>query len=277
MYSIGGFGLITGFSNIAILQLDRLMLNNSFGLAEVGVYTTTFSFAILVLFPARSIKKIATIIISESWKNHDFENIRTIYVKSTITLLVVGSYLFLGIWGNVDNIIKVLGPDYELGRYVIFFIGITNLLYMISGVSFEIISTSKKYIYASVLMILMLGLIVLTNYIFIPIYGIVGAAVASMVATLVFVLLRFVYVWRRFHFQPYNYKHLIIIGIVGLSYFLSSLVPSIENPYFDVLLRGSFITLIFTVLIYFSKVSEDINEKADQVVRRFINKNYNAK
>jgi O-antigen/teichoic acid export membrane protein len=274
MLSIGAFGLVTGFSNIAIQQIDKLMLNDNFGLAEVGIYGVTFSFAILILFPSRAVKKISTIVIAESWKNKDLENIKTIYVKSTITLLILGTYVFLGLWGNIDNIIKILGPEYELGRYVIFFIGITNLLIMLSGVSFEIISTSKHYKYASIFMIMMLILIVLTNLLFIPIFGLVGAAIASMVATLIFVLIRFAFVWQKFKLQPYNYKHLIIIGIVLITYLLTFLLPSLENPYFDVIIKGSFITLIFSTLIYTSKVSEDLNEKADQVIRRFIYKKY---
>ncbi len=274
MLSIGAFGLITGFSNIAILQFDKMMLNSSFGLTEVAIYSVAFNFPILILFPSRAVKKIATIVISESWKNKDLDNIRTIYVKSTITLLVLGTYVFVGLWGNADNIIKVLGQDYELGRYVIFFIGLTNLLIMLGGVSLEIISTSKYYRYATVFMLIMLMLIVLTNLIFIPIYGLVGAAIASMVATFIFVLLRFGFLWYKFKLQPYSYRHLLIVGISVVTYFLTTLLPSLENPYIDVLIKGSFITLVFSVLIYLSKVSEDLNQKANQFIRRFIYNKY---
>lgn len=270
MISVGGFGLITGFSNIAILQFDKYMLNLFEDLAAVGVYSTTFYFATMILLPARSIKKIATIILSESWKNNDMDNIKTIYVKSTITQLVIGSYIFLGLWVNIDNIISVLGVDFEAGRYVIFFIGLANIIDMLAGVNHAIISTSKKYIYASVFMIIMLVLIVITNWIFIPIYGIKGAAIASFISMFITTFLRYIFVWKSFNLQPYNYKHLIILLIVAITYFGSIAIPEIANPYLDTVLKGSVITILFSVMIYFSKVSEDINDKANQLLRKFI-------
>jgi len=261
--NIGAFGMLTGFSSIAILQFDSVMLKLWTDLSVVGVYTTMYFFAVMILLPSRSIKKIATIVVSESWKNNDKENILSIYFKSTITQLIIGAYLFLGIWTNIDNIIAVLGPEYEIGRYVVLLIGLTNVIDMFSGVNQAIISTSKKYKYASVFMIVMLALIVLTNWIFIPIYGITGAAIASLIAMFVTTLLRYLFVWKTFNLQPYNYKHLIVIAISFFTYFISYNLPVIANEYFDIILKGTVITILFSFMIYFSKVSEDINDKAE--------------
>ncbi len=263
MINISLFGLITGFGNIAIMNIDKLMIERFIGLSAVGVYSITFYFATMILLPARSIQKIATIVLSESWKNNDIANIKTIYVKSTITQLIIGFYIFVGLWANVDNIILVIGSDFESGRYVIFFIGLTNMILMLAGVAPSIIATSKKYIYASFFMFIMLILIVTTNLIFIPLYGVAGAALASFIAMFITSLLRYFFVWKQYKLQPYSYKHLIILGIALLSYFISSNLPTLSNPYFDVVLKGVVISILFGILVYFSKVSEDINEKAD--------------
>lgn len=268
MLNISFFGMITGFGNIAIMNIDKLMLERFVGLSGVGIYAITFYFATMILLPARSIQKIATIILSESWKNNDIENIRTIYVKSTITQLIIGFYIFIGLWVNIDNIIQILGMEYEDGRYVIFFIGLANLVTMMSGVSAMIISTSKKFKIASVFMLIMLVMIVISNLIFIPIWGLKGAAIASFISILSISLARYLYIWRVFSLQPYNTKHLIILGIVISTYFISILIPSVSNPLIDIVLKGTVITIIFSFLIYFSKVSEDINDKANQVLKR---------
>jgi O-antigen/teichoic acid export membrane protein len=269
MLSIGGFGMITGFSNIAILQIDSFMLKLWTDLSSIGIYTTAYFFGTMILLPARSIKKIATIVLSESWKNNDTENILTIYTKSTITQLIIGVYLFLGIWINIDNISTILGDEYNAGRYVILLISLTNLTDMFAGVNQAIISTSKRYAYAAVFMVIMLILIVITNWIFIPIYGIVGAAFASFLSMLITTFLRYIFVWQSFKLQPYNYKHLIIIAISGLTYFILTIIPSFPNAYIDILIKGSIITTIFGLLIYISKVSEDINLKIEQVYKRY--------
>jgi O-antigen/teichoic acid export membrane protein len=249
MLSISFFGIVSGFSNIAILNIDKYMIERYVGLSGVGVYSITFYFATMILLPARSIQKIATIILSESWKNNDLKNINTIYYKSTITQLIIGSYIFIGIWVNIDNIISILGPEYKDGVYVIFFIGLANMVYMLSGLSAYIITTSKKYIYSSIFMLIMLVLIVVTNLIFIPIYGIVGAALASFISMLGVSILRFIFIWKNFAIQPYNFQHLIIIGIVIISYYSAFFIPDSFNPFVNIMIKGTIVSLVFALLI----------------------------
>ena len=140
---------------------------------------------------------------------------------------------------------------------------------MFAGVNQAIISTSKKYAYAAVFMVITLILIIITNWIFIPIYGIAGAAFASFLSMFITTIIRYIFVWKSFNLQPYNYKHLIIIGISGLTYFILIIIPDFPNAYIDILIKGSIITVIFGALIYISKVSEDINLKIEQVYQRY--------
>ncbi len=261
MFGIAFFGLITGLSNIAILQFDRIMIEDLLGTSEVGIYSMGFYFATLILFPIRSVKRISIAVLSESWKRKDLNNIGEVYKKSSITMLIIGLFIFVGIWGNIDNVISILTPKYEQARYVIFFIGLANLILMVSGVNLEIISTSKKYIYASVFMIITLVSIVVSNLILIPIWGVVGAAIASLISIFIFAFLRYVFVWKSFEIQPLNYHHLIILLIGFISWGVAYICPSLSNPYLDIILKGSLITVSFVPLIYLSKASEDLNQK----------------
>lgn len=265
--NISAVGLLTGFGNVAILQIDKFMLNKFLDLSAVGIYSITFYFAAMVLLPSRSINRIATIVLSESWKNKDYSNILSIYTKSTITQFILGFYILVGLWVNIDNIMAVIGSEFEDGRYVILFIGITNLLIMLSGVNQAIIATSKKYYYSFIFVFIMLFVIVLTNWIFIPKYGILGAAIASFISVSFNFILRYFFVLKNFKLQPYNYNHLIILAIGLVSYFICIQIPSVSNPYLDVIIKGTGITLVFIPMVYFSKVSEDINKKADQLLK----------
>lgn len=270
--NISAVGLLTGFGNVAILQIDKYMLNTYLDLSAVGIYTITFFFAAMVLLPSKSINRIATIVLSESWKNKDYNNILTIYTKSTITQFILGFYILLGLWVNIDNIIAVIGAEYEQGRYVILIIGITNLLIMLSGVNQAIIATSKKYYYSFVFVFIMLFIIILTNWIFIPKYGILGAAIASLISVVFNFIVRYWFSLRSFKLQPYNYKHFIVLAIGLATYYICIQTPSVSNPYFDVILKGIAITIVFIPMVYFSKVSEDINQKADELLKLIFKK-----
>ncbi len=264
MLRIGGFGLISGFSSIAILQIDKFMLNRMTGLSEVGIYATTFYFATMILLPSRSLKRIASVVIANAWKKNDMVTISSVYQKSIITQLAVGLFIFLGLWVNIDVIIQIIGEKFEPGKWVIFFIGIANLFEMLSGVSMNIIATSKKYFYAAAIMMLMIVLLIISNALLIPIYGIKGAAVASTMTTFIIVLIRFAFIWSHFKLQPYDWSIAKLFVFAVFSYLICLLIPQTENAYFNAVLNGSVIAITFVIPLYISKVSPDINQKLEQ-------------
>ena len=67
------FGIITGFSGIVILYIDRIMIEQLMdkGLYETGIYAIAFNFGILIIMPSRSMLKISSTYIAEAWKNKD--------------------------------------------------------------------------------------------------------------------------------------------------------------------------------------------------------------
>jgi len=55
--------------------------------------------------------------------------------------------LFLGIWCNIDSIFELIpnGEIYSPGKWVVFYIGLSKLFDMATGVNQEIVGTSKYY------------------------------------------------------------------------------------------------------------------------------------
>lgn len=260
MLSLSLFSLITGFGNLAIIRIDSIMINSFYSDAEVGVYLTTFYFGTLVLLPSRALRGIAPTMVADAIKIDDFKSVDRIYTKSTITQLVAGCFFFLGIWANIDNVFKILPESFEAGKYVILFVGLMNILRMAGGINDVIIGYSQYYRINTYIMLGWLALIILTNWWLLPILGISGAALASLLSVLVVNLVRFVFLYIKFGFQPYNKDHLIILLISGATYAAVYWIPAITPYILDILMRGVLITLIFTTSIYFSKTDPEINK-----------------
>ena len=270
MVSVGLFGIISGLSGITIINIDKIMVNHLIDLKATGIYSITFFFGSLIVIPSRALKKISSTLIADAWKNNDTKIINVIYYKSSINQFIIGSLIFIGIWANIDNIFRIiLPPEFISGKYVIFFIGLANLFEMISGVSGSIIQTSKKYKYLTYFMIILVFLVVITNYIFIPIYGLKGAAIASAISAFVFVSMRYIFVLRNFKMQPLKINHIFVIIISVVSYFAADIIPLFNNVIFDIIIRSGIIVLIYGILIILFKVSDHINLK---LIRDFIKK-----
>ena len=261
------FSILNGFSVIIIQTVDTIMVNGMIGLSATGVYSICFFFGIFVSLPARAILKIANIVSAGAWKNNDLAAIRNIYEKSCMTLFIIGLLMFLGIWANIDNIFEILGPDYVSGKWVIFFIGLGSLIDMSTGANSSILGSSPYYkIQTGFLIILVISLII-TNLILIPIYGITGAAIGGALSLSILNLLRYLYLWYKFNLQPFNLKFVLVAAIGIVAYFISSLLPVLPNLIADILVRSSILTILFCLPVYLLKISPDINEKADEILK----------
>ncbi len=270
MLSVAFFGIIASYSGVLVMNIDVIMVNHFLGLKAAGIYTITFFFGTLILVPMRTMGKISSVIIADAWKKDDRKTIFDIYRKSTLSLGVVGMLLFLGITGNLDNIFHIIGKNYETGRYVIVFIALANLTDIFQGISPHIIVNSKHYRWLSYLLLGFTALIVVTNLLFIPQYGLVGAALASFISKFIYNLSKFIFLIKTYDFQPYNKKHLLLIAASILTWLSVYFIPPLREYIIDLIVRSIIITVVFVALIYWWRVSVDINEKIDKVLRLVI-------
>lgn len=261
MIGVGFFGILASFSGVLVMNIDILMINGMLGLKEAGIYTVTFYFGTLILVPLRTMGKISSVVIADAWKANDLKTISNIYRRSSVSLSVVGLLLFIGIWGNIDNVFELIKPDYLPGKMVIFFIGIANLFDISLGVNPHIIVNSKYYKYLSYFLFGFAIVIVVTNILLIPVYGIVGAALASLISKFIYNFVKFLFLYQKFKLQPFSNKFLLLIIISVMAYWLSTFIPSFPNYIIDIIIRSGVIFILFMAPVYFLRISEDINER----------------
>ncbi|UCG28324.1 MAG: polysaccharide biosynthesis C-terminal domain-containing protein, partial [Bacteroidales bacterium] len=229
MLNICLFGILAGLSGIAMSTIDKFMINSMIDLSATGVYSVAFYFSVLILIPSKSVRNISVPFVAEFMKKKDFSGIQNIYLKSSINQLILGFLLFIGIWANIHNVFDILPAEYEAGKYVIFFMMLAKLFELATGVANLIIATSKYYRVQTYFMLVLLVLVVISNLIFIPKYGIVGAALASAISSFIYNFLRFIFVYTKFKMQPYNLKTIILLLITIGSYFASFIIPVLSN------------------------------------------------
>lgn len=268
MINICLFGILAGLSGIAISTIDRLMINSMIDLGATGIYTVAFYFSVLILIPSKSVRNISIPVIAELMKKKKFSEINSIYFKSSINQLVIGCILFIGIWGNIQNVFEILPEEYAPGKYVIFFMMLAKLFEMATGVATVIYSTSRYYRYQTYFMSFLIFVVIITNLILIPRYGIVGAAVASAISSFLFNFLRFLFLKIKFGMQPFNSKTVILILISLAVYFISLLIPTFSNFIIDIIVRSAFISLIFVTLVLLSQISEEVNKGMKSVLMK---------
>lgn len=255
--------ILTGFSSMVILYIDKIMLAGITTFSETGIYNTASFFGSVMGMSLLAVNKAAQPLIADSFANNDLSNIATIYKKSCTTALIVGCWIFLGIYLNIDNLFLFLKPEYSAGKMVVIIICLGKLFDLATGLNGTILALSKHYIYDTYIMVGLIFITVALNYFLIPIYGMNGAAFALAIATVYYNLARYLVVLIKLGMQPFTFdlvKIIIISCIIGL---IISYLPSIDGnklmTTLDMGYRSAALTVLYGAIIYWSNISPELN------------------
>jgi O-antigen/teichoic acid export membrane protein len=257
-----GSGMIAG--TIDLLMIGALVDD---GLVNVAFYSIAFYIGILIMIPYRSIIRIATPIISEAWKNNDIEKINKIYKQTSTNLMLIGSLLFLGIWLNADNIFKLLPSEYAEAKYVLLFICFAKLYNVSTGVNAVIIQFSKYFKIMLYFNLLLIILLIGSNYILIPKYGIEGAAFATLLSIIIVNTIRLIIIKIKMGVLPFSKRSIYILIVGALTYVLVYSIPPFESFLIDIIIRSIIISVLFVPAVYLLNVSKEFNILIDKTLR----------
>jgi len=241
------------------MSVDVVMISYMIGLDNTAFYTVAFYIVALINVPRNAITNISLPVISDAWKQDDLSMVQNIYSKTSINQLLIGVLLFAGIWANEANIFHILPAEYSDGKWVLFFVGVARVLDVGFGINGGIISTSSGYrfdTYGNIL--LLIGTIIL-NLIFIPLYGIAGAAAATAISLTSFNLAKYLFLRIKYTLDPFSWRTLAIISLGLLAYWVSSFIPTQSNFVLDILFRSTTIVSVYLPLAFVLRLSEDVN------------------
>jgi O-antigen/teichoic acid export membrane protein len=263
LWAMGGysfFSWLNGFSSLAVTRVDVILLNEYYNTTMTGIYATTFYFATLIILPSRVFGKTSAIYLSEAFHQNDFKKIEKIHLKVSLNQWIVGLFIMLGLVCNLDNIFKILPPEYEAGKWVIILIGFSNLVRMIGGMDNAIIDFSKEYKLLSLFLIIFLVLQIVLSLILIPDYQMEGAAWAALLAVSFFTIIKATYIYYKMKIVSFSMAHFVALVIAGVVFMVLYYLPAFDNYLVDITIRSTIITALFGGTILLLKVSDDLNQ-----------------
>ncbi len=256
------FMVISAGSSLVVGKIDSLMVSALLGLNENGIYTTLFYVAVVIEVPKRAIGQIAVSLFSKAFAQKKLDEVRSLYAKTSLNQLILGLLIYIGIVTNLHNLFFFIpnGEDFAIGQWVIIIIGASRVIDMASGANGELIVMSRYFSFNVIAIASLAFLTVLSNYLLIPVMGINGAALASLISMICFNLVKMVFIYRKFDIQPFSKETLLVIGIGLFSFAIGWFLPRLSNPYVDLIYRSASVLLVYSALVLASAVSEDINQ-----------------
>ena len=266
MVYYGLFAFASNLSFVAQTNIDSLMLSGKLSKYGdqtddlVGVYTTLIFLTSMLLIPYRSIMKISSAIVGRLWKEKNLTELGKLYKKTSMINLVLGVGLMMMLWVSRNDLFHYLDPVFGMGEYVLLFIGISRILDMLTGLNGWILVTSGKYRYDLYLNIYLVVITIVSNYFLIPLWGVTGAAVATMLSFTTYNFGRLMVVWYFYKLHPFTAKMLVVVVLMVGTLAVNFLIPQIEPHFLDAIIRVAVCSLLYFTAAYFLKISADLNK-----------------
>ena len=238
------------------------MVTSLLGLSETGIYTTAFYIGMIIEIPRRAISQISIPYISENIKEQNFKKIEKNYKDISIHQMIIGVLFYIILILNIDNIFNLIpnSEKFYLGKDTVYIIGLSKLIIMSFSYNSELISLSKYYKFTVITIICLAILTIGLNLFLIPIFGMIGAAYASLISITFYNLLKHIFIKYKMKISPFSINSIktILVGI--FVYFAVLSIPKNDIILIDIFIKTIISSFIFVISVYALKISPDLNK-----------------
>ena len=235
--------MLSGIGGIIILYTDTLILTYFGTLEEVGIYNVVVPTAMLLNFFGNSITQVIFPMISELWSKNLRKQIalgvRLLQKYSFVLVLPAALALF-----SYPSLLITLffGTKYVAGATTLRLLSIGMVFFLVAGINMTVLSgigrpkTTTKIMLAGALFNLV------TNFYFIPKYGMLGAGITSLASYLIILILS-VYYLRKFIKLQIPWQNWGKIGFASMVFIL--IIHILSNIFsFDIYIEAIAFTSI---------------------------------
>ncbi|MFH6935205.1 oligosaccharide flippase family protein [Flavobacterium sp. YO12] len=260
--------ILSGSVANLLLDGDKMMLNQYMQIENIAFYSVATYIALVISVPSRAMHQIVYPITAKLMHENKYDELNILYKKTSINLQMVGGFVMLCIFVNINQLYELVPKEYSGGISVVFMIGLSKYFDLILGNNNAIIFNTKYYRMVLYLGLMLVVLTVILNMIFIPIFGIFGSAFATLLSITLYSLAKLLFVVKKLHLYPFTKE---TISSMVLTFVLFLLFYFWEFPFYQLIsiaLKSVLVTILYVYLNYKFNISPDINKVIDTILKK---------
>ena len=260
--------LLAAFAGSLIIDIDKFMIPQLQEIKQTAFYAIAIFAATLVEVPARAMQQILNPLVATAVNENNPKEVNNLYKKSALNLVVVSGWFFLLVNLNSEALFSLL-PDvgYQTATTVVLYISLAKLLTMIFGCGSAIISNSSFYQITLVFSVLMALGVTLLNIVWIPLYGIDGAALATLVVIGASILLKMAYLYYKINAHPLSWNMCKTLIIVGILFVVFESFHFDVSPILQIILTSALVSVVYFAIVVQLKLSNDLLRLLHRVIK----------
>lgn len=263
------FLILSAVVSVLAPTLSSFFITAQMGLNYTGIFAIATYMAVMVSIPYRSLTAIASPQMSMAIKNDNRAEAGTLLAQVSGNLLLIGGLILAVIWVNIDIIFAILpnGATYAVARRTVLLLGLGQLFVATFQFALTTLSYSRFYPLSLLFSFVLTALALVLNNLFIPRWGMDGAALATLIADVSYYALAVIAVRLILGCRILTHRHVLTILLLVLLFAANRLCVQympVTNIWLSGLLR-SLLIVIAAWGAYRLKLSPEINEVLHRV------------
>ena len=259
-----GFLSVNALPIVLAPIISSFFISAEMGLDSTGIFAIATYIAVMVSIPNRSVSAIASPQLARTIKEQNREECSHLIRQVTRNMLLIGGFILLAIWINVDLIFHILpnGADYISAKYVVLILGLSQLILGTFTICLNTLNYSRFYAFSLLFSIVLTGSSIFLNYLLIPSYGIIGAATSNLASYGLYYILIICTVVPLCRIRIVDKQWWMIaallLAVFGLNYAWQQYIPSL-GLWADSILRSLVLLGGACLIAYKANLSPEIN------------------
>ena len=250
---------LAGSAGSLIIDIDKFMIPQLEEIKQTAFYAVAIFAATIVEVPARAMWQILNPLVATAVNENNFKEVNRLYRRSALNLVVVSGWFFLLINLNSEALFSLLPNEgYQNATFVVLYISLAKLITMIFGCGGAIISNSSFYQISLVFSVVMALGVSILNMVWIPLYGIDGAALATLVVVGLSIAVKVMYLQFKIKAHPLSWNLLKVLISVAILYTSFQYIDWTLSPIIQIILTSAMVSCLYFLIVAQFKLSDDL-------------------
>ncbi len=257
-----------GLSSYLMTSADRYFLQHFSTTTEVGLYSIGYKIGLIMSLIVQSFQL--------AWPSKKFEIAKQPNAESNLSKILTYYLFSMGFIGLAISLFSreilfiMTTPEFYKAYIVVPLIVLSYIFYGMRFITNIALAVQNKMKYVPPIIIGSAGLNLYFNYLLIPRYGMMGAAIATIISYLVLVIVQTV-VNLHFWYIPYEYKRLLKIIIIWIGTYGIGFIIELPTIWLNLTFK-LVLLLLFPLILYFLHFFEPQEIKA---IKKIVNSELN--
>ncbi len=270
MANFASFGIAGMLGGMLAFRIDVLMVAAYLDFAAAGQYAIALFMSEVIAKPYTNLRAVVGPLVSAAWAREDYAELQNLYRRSCDNMLLISGYVYGGILVCFPGLVDVASNGEVLaGAFGAFaLLGATRVIDASTSVNEHLITYSPRYQFNLIAIAILAVINVLLNVWLLPLYGILGAGLATLISISIYNLAKVIFAGLSFGLWPFGKTTYAIAGVLLVLIAGVYFLPLTNVWWFDILSRGGLLTLLVGAYVWWGKPSVE----ATQVIQTGLTK-----